>query len=220
MKKAAIAFLILALAIALANTALAQSVSLGVQGGVNLSGVNVEQVTGLTFNGRNGYNVSALARFGIDEVLAVQLQAMLTQKGTEGELVTGQARLDFKQTYLEFPLLAVISFPSFAGGRFTPRFVGGPEIAFEVDCNVSVRATTGDEGFEEDCEGPEVQVERDNIDLGIIFGAGLDIAVGPGAITLDVAYDLGMKNLSPEGSSESLKHRTWMFTAGYLIPLK
>jgi hypothetical protein len=65
-----------------------------------------------------------------------------------------------------------------------------------------------------DCD--EEGVTREKTDYGLVFGAGTDVRVGPGAFTLDVEYSLGLRNLSTEANSEA-HSRVFSVAVGYRV---
>jgi hypothetical protein len=62
--------------------------------------------------------------------------------------------------------------------------------------------------------------DRHTTDYSLLFGGGVGIGAGPGELQLDVAYDLGLRNLNSDPSDNStIKNRTLMITAGYMLPI-
>ena len=49
-----------------------------------------------------------------------------------------------------------------------------------------------------------------------MFGANLDVFVGPVILTLDARYQLGLTNLNddPDAPDESVKNQLWQIMAG------
>ncbi len=96
--------------------------------------------------------------------------------------------------------------------NITPRIFAGPALGLEVSCKVS-----GEEaGFsvEGDCE--DFGAETKSIDFGVFFGAGIDIAVGNGDITLDALYNLGLTNINDvAGDPFDVTNRNIQVRAGY-----
>lgn len=215
--KVVIALLIVALGIAVANTALAQQVSVGVIGGVNSATIDFSEEQEFDVNQNIGFNVGGLVALNFSEQWAVQLEALYTQKGAGAEAVGTDGTFNF--SYLEFPLLAKVAFPIQASDRTSLHLFAGPTVAFELSCRVS--GQIAGVPIDEDCDSPEVEILRKKTDYGVLFGGGIGIGAGPGAITLDVAYDLGLRNLNddPEAPDTSAKGRTLMLQAGYIVPL-
>lgn len=57
-----------------------------------------------------------------------------------------------------------------------------------------------------------------SIDLGLLFGAGIDVRLGPGMISGDVRYDLGLTDII-EGGGSSVKNRAIEILLGYVYSL-
>ena len=92
---------------------------------------------------------------------------------------------------------------------------------FSTTCNVPASCSLSAEvgGSEEsiDCDDPGADVDaRKSTDFSVFFGGGVDIAVGSGAISLDVLYDLGLTNLDDSGLEGSdVKNKNLLVLAGY-----
>ena len=77
----------------------------------------------------------------------------------------------------------------------------------------------GDLNLNETCD--EWGFERETFDVGILFGGGLAVNAGIADVLLDVAYDVGMRNLDKEpGTSDTMKGRTLCVSLGFLVPLQ
>ncbi|MGD2217978.1 MAG: hypothetical protein PVJ64_14570, partial [Gemmatimonadales bacterium] len=61
-------------------------------------------------------------------------------------------------------------------------------------------------------EGPLFR-ETKTIDVGILFGGGLDIGIASGALTVDVRYNLGLVDV--DESDATLKNRAFQVLLGY-----
>jgi hypothetical protein len=55
------------------------------------------------------------------------------------------------------------------------------------------------------------------VDVGLLFGAGIDVRLGPGKVSGDVRYDLGLTDIAEAGST--LKNRSIEFLLGYVYVL-
>ena len=56
--------------------------------------------------------------------------------------------------------------------------------------------------------------ETARLDPGLLFGVGVEIALGSGAISGEVRYDLGLKDITT-GESGSQRNRAFHFLVGY-----
>jgi hypothetical protein len=114
---------------------------------------------------------------------------------------------------VDVPLIAKFIIPT-RGGPVSPYLYAGGIIGFDVACGLRAEAPALDLAMDLDCE--EEGVEREKTDYGLVFGAGTDIRVGPGAVTLDVEYALGLRNLSTEVGVDA-KSRVFSVAAGYRV---
>jgi hypothetical protein len=53
-----------------------------------------------------------------------------------------------------------------------------------------------------------------SLDFGLVFGAGIDVGIGKGAITGDFRFDLGLTDLQ-DGTGGSIKNRAFEILLGY-----
>lgn len=212
-----------AIGAATAAGAAAQPV-LGFRLGVSMSKASIEVVTlgGADEKYLMAFGGGGFIRFGAGTI-ALQPELMYVTKGIKGEDETtgreGRAKMD----YVEVPVLLFLGLGT---GTITPYLVVGPAFAIEVGCTFeeSQGATTADAGCDETGLG---EFERKEIDVSAMVGAGLAFPAGPGSITIDGRYSLGLINIlddtepveEQQQPTRSLKHRTFLFTAGYQIPL-
>ncbi len=196
-----------------ASPVLGQTVWLGVKGGWNNATVAVNQDFGFDIDHVNSYHVGALLGVDVHPALAIELEALYGRKGYgarglgfEGEAVAG---------FLQIPLLLRLKIPTRAG-IVTPHLFAGPGVGFELHCQV-----TGMEAglsFDESCD--DFELDRKQVDVGVLFGGGLMVAAGPGNLLLDAAYDLGLRNLADDPAGlEEVRSRTFCLSVGYMIPI-
>ncbi|KPK75019.1 MAG: hypothetical protein AMS25_18750 [Gemmatimonas sp. SM23_52] len=218
MNKIGTAVTALLLTIAVTDSALTQQVSLGVRGGFNGTKVTYEGgIEELNTNWESNFHVGGLARLDLHDLFAVQLEALYTRKGSGSVWRMDPAEGKVTLTYLEIPVLAVLKVPTGSGARLTPHLFAGPTVAFELDCHLN--GSWFGSPIDADCDDPDVDVQRKTTDIGLLFGGGLAIAAGPGAILLDAMYDLGLRNLNDSSDDPNLtvKNNTFMVSAGYSI---
>ncbi len=139
-----------------------------------------------------------------------------------GEGVVEEVTLDWTVhlDYLELQVPLAVMFPT--GGRLRPRLYAVPSLALELGCGwsltersvfISGGSVIGTEHSEStgDCADEEIQTET--IDIGILFGGGLDKRIGGGALTADVRYNLGLIDI--DDSDGTLKNRAFQVLLGY-----
>ena len=208
MRQALTAAVLLSLGMGMAVPAESQ-VMVGAKGGVTVPKIaiksdGVEAVT----NSHTGILAGGVFALGVGPWLTLQLEGRYSQQGTtqpQGDDIDAILRLSYAQA----PITAQFIIPT--AGIIRPRIFAGGYYAREVACSLvaegmGVRLDIG-------CEDTE---PRKKSDYGAIFGAGSDVVVGPGAITLDAEYAMGLRNLasSPE---DSAYHRVFSFAAGYKL---
>jgi hypothetical protein len=143
-------------------------------------------------------------RFGLSPVFSLQPELLFVRKGAADPLADDS---DAQFDYVEIPVLARFDIP-LIGSPISPFFYAGPYGAFEVSC------TANDRGEEQECG------EHETFDYGAVVGAGLGFAAGPGKLVVEGRYDLGLRNLTPEGSGDlDQKNRAIGLFVGYAVPL-
>jgi hypothetical protein len=145
---------------------------------------------------------------------AVDLRSSLDPVGER--LGTFELRL----SYLEIPLLLR------ADLRSTPGFFlyGGPVFSFEVACRTSLEYNALDRGLHvsgtTDCQGGRQPFERLSRDVGLHFGGGIALPLGPSRMTLGAGYALGLRDLASEDRDMELRQRSVSVSAGLSVPLE
>jgi hypothetical protein len=165
---------------------LAQIPSFGIKGGLNLANTNGEDV-----DYRAGLSVGAFVSIPAGPMLALQPEALFSQKG---EKIGGE-----KSTinYLEVPVLLKLS-PSLPGDMVRPIFFAGPSLGLLLS------AKSGDVDFK--------NVMKSS-DFGLIFGGGVEF----GKLSLDARYNLGLSAINKEALANDIKNRAITVMVGYTL---
>lgn len=200
-----------------APQAQAQDIELGVKGGLNIADVStdVPEFEALGTSSRTGFVGGGFATFGLGETFAIQPEILYSQKGFKAEETGIEA--EFKTTYIEIPVLLKARFPM---ETVRPGVYAGGVVSFESSCKLGL--SEGSVSADFDCDSDEADVgERKTTEVGAVFGANLDLFVGPVILTLDGRYQLGLTNLNDDefADEESVKNRVWQFMAGVGFPL-
>jgi len=213
----AIGALGLALAAAPAD---AQSLKIGVEGGLNLADVSLENGADDALESATGYRVGGIVRLGLPGgIFHLQSGVSLSQEGADpAEDATDAAGIELD--YVEVPLLVGLSIPT-GPAPITPRIYAGPALAFESDCTL-----TAENGISVDaaCDDPtlgELTLDTESTDYRLLFGGGVDIPAGPGALTVDLRYDLGLRDINATEGTDvvEIKNRNFQAVAGYAISI-
>jgi hypothetical protein len=214
MKRLCTVLLVALLAPGLARPALGQTKVAGAKIGIVSGHINTNfyDILGASTGARTAF--SAGLYFGVDlhRRFRLQVEAQYVRKGMEWSFsgLNGEDNFD----YLELLFPATFMIP-LEGGKFVPRLFAGPAIALELSCTVVVEA--GGRSYKNDCRGTP------KVPFGGLVGAGSDLWIGVGVLSLDVVYNVGLTHLfgfnelfRPDGPIEiSAKHRTLQVLVGY-----
>lgn len=209
--------LLAALLVALVVTpGLAQNLSAGPKVGIGFAnwGGDVEGTDskfGLSIGGSFGIQLHDYFRLLVDGVYV--------QKGVVEE--EGGVDVKTKLSYLEFMFPATVTIP-IADSPITPRLYLGPALAIETGCSFSgeeggATVDIGCDELSEFTDGLVPDFDTKSLDIGLFFGGGADIAVGSGAISVDILYNFGLTNINDiEGAEDvSVKNKNFQILAGY-----
>lgn len=190
-----------------------KSIGLGLRGGLNLSTVSWSPPPPEEISSKTGFHAGVVVALDLHEYFGIEIDGLYTQQGFNSTEPGTEAKLS--GAYIQVPLMAKGRYP--VGSSVAIRIMGGPAIEFEVGCTVS--GTVGGIEASFDCDDPLVVVERKKTLWSLMFGGGLGINAGPATVFLDVLYDLGLTNLALDSPDETVKSRTWMFSAGFSYPV-
>lgn len=216
-------FLLLAAIFLLGWTAQAQ-VYLIPKGGITSSNVNFDQdlpnqKSNTGFVGGLGVSFPITA----DNFVAIQPELLYTQKGFKADSYTTFTNPRINYNYLEVPLLLKVNFGEEAFKAFVN---GGPSFGYALGGrsradNQDMRIKFGNDASTSDI----MYVDPDNVnrlDIGIQFGIGAGIAAGPGDLTLEARYGIGLTDFNNiSGAADSVnksKNRVIALMLGYAIP--
>ena len=226
MRRAHAIALSLLLIIVPARHGFAQQIGAGLRGGVSVT--DFESDLG-DFGTRVGIAFGLFADIGFGSWFAITPELQFVGKGSDNEISAQPAvvartslestSVDVSLNYLELLIPAALTIP--LRGPVQPRFYVGPTLALELSCRVAYRA--GDVVRQSGCaeqspDGGTGFVMTTTFDFGVVFGGGVDITAGPGAVAADIRYTQGLTNINAEGEP-SLKNRTVEFLIGYTVTL-
>ncbi len=196
-----------ALTVAAADSALAQKLTWGVRGGLNIAtadakGAAFEQDVGT----RTGFHAGLVGDVEIAKNFGIQIDALYTQKG----FGKGDGDVSLSTSYVMIPILFVVKLP----GTVSPHFYAGPELSLETSCKASIA------GLENiDCDDVRAATSdfprTKGADSGILFGLGVDWDIGFGIVVIDAMYDYGLTNIAEISEEiDHIKTRTLMLSLG------
>lgn len=197
----------------------AQGVGLGVEAGLNVSDLSVDtEGEGTEFDAETGFRAGGVLRYDFAPVIGFQTGLSFSEKGATSDAETATSAIELQ--YLEVPLLLQLNIPT-GPAPVNPRLFAGGTVNFELACDLT--ASSAGVSVESECDSDdlgEAALDTKSTDIGFLFGGGLDFPAGPGALTVDVRFDLGLSDINDVADSPTeLKNRNFQATAGYLISL-
>lgn len=188
-----------------------EMMALGFKGGFNRATVGATiDGTAQNTGTRNGGHFGVSANVALSPMWQLQMDVLYVGKGFDPSDDV-DANLDVN--YVDFPVLLVAMLPPAGPRLLSARVFAGPSFSWRVICNLS-EETSASSDFR-DCELDAAKV----LDIGIMVGGGLKIGRGYGGLTLDVAYDYGLTNVS-SGDDSKVNNRNLLFTVGLLVQFK
>lgn len=206
---------LLALLACAVPAALEGQAAVGLRGGLRSAGLSSGQSTGTIAEPVFG----AYLGFGLTDRLALQVEGVYGTRGGTGlglgtdALDPGAAPVDLEMNYLEVPILLRVGFP---GDRVLASFFAGPYAAFLLSCEVLPES-----GGLRSCDdaGTTQRFSPRSTDLGVLGGAGLDLALAGSTVFVDVRYSLGLLSLESGEDAFDARHNGLAVTAGLAVPL-
>ena len=177
--------LVLGLALVVGKPLPAQELSVGVRGGLNAS-YTLFEVEAQGREVRPGLLLGAVFAYPVRPWLALQAEALFSQKGWGGNAREGNMRV----SYLEVPVLIRLQH----SGKLQPHLLLGPTVGMEVGCSFDETPQTE----RIDCDHNLISVDRSSLDFGLMTGAGIGHRVGRGLLSLDALLDFGLRDMIHE----------------------
>lgn len=162
--------------------------------------------------------------YSINEQFAIQTELLYVEKGAEwseefydyisGYYITARGDADLTLKYIEIPVLAKFIIPV-QTSTVKPNIFCGLALAINTEAEIEMKGSINIDGYSESfSETEDISDEINSFDMGLIFGAGIDIPAGNGAVTLDARYNMGLLNVSEEDDVD-LKNSMISFMIGY-----
>lgn len=190
------------------STAVAQERQVGFKAGVNVASIVFDgDPSGGYKDNRIGFLAGGFAVLPVGGALAVQIEALFSQKGAKFSVDEENLEAALELDYLDVPIMLRIDGPVLGNNRL--HFFGGPSLAFRL----GARRKLSDESFEY-TQGSIDDIEDDiePFDYGIVAGVGLDIGR---RIVIDGRYTWGLSAINKDTSDGvELKNRVFSILAG------
>lgn len=188
---------------------------------------------------RNGFTVGGFVEYWFNTALALQLNVLYTQKGTninataDGEVYDAQSGFTvsyFQETsqtmetnYVSVPILAKYAF----GDELSPArpfLIVGPELNFLESARAgeitgggfAYFPGAGGAGFDVDLPSTNIKDETESFEAAICIGTGIDFRMGTFNAFVDGRYALGLTKTNKEGDGD-YKNNVFYINVGLLF---
>ncbi len=198
----------------------AQTVEVGVKGGVLAAGmqrsdVSIAQMRALGMSSTLEVTGGAFFTLNLGPRFALQPEVLYLPKGGDWEALG--AAIHVKLTYVEVPLLAKLTFP-IRGTALRPHLLAGPALAFQSGCEVTGQLA----GFSATMTCSAASgglVGFKGMDAGVVAGAGLDVPLGQLRGFVEGRADIGLSNIADSQGGAEIRNLAFAGYVGLAIPL-
>lgn len=214
--------LLVAATLTLPEPAGAQRTWAGARLGLTSSNLSANDSDLLDTSARRTLTASVVFGTNVTRYLAIQPELAYVQKGgSGGSTPDDEFTIDVRYIELQFPLVLTLPLPD---SRFRPRLYSGLAAGVELSCDVRGPGPDGKTsrrcGWQDPFHIMLAFTETSLIELGWLLGAGVDFAVGPGAVTADLRYNLGLTDINDLGDLLfRVENRALQAVAGYVLYL-
>jgi hypothetical protein len=183
---------------------------LGVLGGVGVSSVNLEnKIESEEIKMTTGFSGGVFLRYVFDENFSVQPAAIYSNMG--GEISSSAKKHVYKCDYINIPVVLNMTFPMHP--VIKPRIFMGPEFGIVLKANDEVEES----GINRSEANIKSRIKKPNFCM--VFGAGIDYAVGTNNVVLDFRYHVGLNDINDGFTYTKVFTRNFSFMAGYSISI-
>jgi len=185
-------------------------VAKGIKAGVNIAGHTGDD-TDDNHESRTAFVGGGFLTYALTPALAIQPELLYSMKGykweEEGWKETG------KFDYLEIPVLLKYMIPM--DGVVQPNLFAGVAPAFLLSAEVEVDYDETMLAMLHATETVDVKDEAKSIDFGLVFGGGVDLALGEGSLMFDVRYTMGLTSIDDTDDDWDIKNKAITLMVGY-----
>jgi len=210
MKPPLISTVLAALALGATSPAMAQNdlaltqggrpLYLGGRLGLSMATLTGEDVDDTRLRSRNGFSISGFATIRLGPNFALEPAVGYAEKGAALKADLGGATV--KADYLSAPLLAVGLMP--VNPQVNLRVFAGPCLSILLSAKVKQGTRTQD-----------VKDETRPVDLGLVAGAGLDVALPGGLLIFDLRYEVGLLTVDDTSREDDIRNRVLSANGGF-----
>jgi Outer membrane protein beta-barrel domain len=204
--------------------------TVGIKGGIGLSsfwGSDAADTAGMTTTVRSGVSAGAMAAMNFNEFLAGQLEFLYSMKGKSaiGDYAAYSKGITVRTDYFEMPLLFRFSHPMGEISRFF--LCAGPTFSFLISSKEDSTVESEPLQIIRIDTTVDIKSRTNPYDIGVTVGGGMAVRGGPGDVTFEVRYTLGLLNkyrLTDEEKRANagqldIKNSYISFLVGYSITL-
>ena len=186
--------------------------SLGVLAGADIADQTGQDV--FASQDRIGFIGGVSGKFRIASRWSVQVDGLFVHKGggENNENDPGDLDDELSLSYLEFPILVKFVFTD--GGTRPGLFVG-PALAFELQCTFDVFP----DGSSDPVDCAEDGLQTRSPDVGIAFGADVEIPLGSGHFVIDGRGVVGLNSIDDSEANLDFRNRILALMVGYRFGL-
>jgi hypothetical protein len=205
MKKMPALFLIAGMMIC-AAPASAGNTDIGIRAGVSFANVFGGKI--FDQKSRAGFCGGLFLTHSFSSIFAIQPEVLFVMKGSRHSEGFGPNSLYEVMSieYMEIPLLVRVRLP--VSKSFDAHLLAGPALDFNIRARVN--SVIGGRTEEESLDN------INGVDYGVVAGAGLDIPVKVGKISLDIRYTFGLSSIS-KGPGGGIRNGAACFFVGYVF---
>jgi hypothetical protein len=196
MKRAAIACVV---CVMMSTAASAAGITFGVKAGLYSANTTEVPAGWGDTSFKSGFVGGAYLNYGFDDNFSFQPEVLYTQKGLNGSITRGPFASSFtaNYNYVEIPLLA--RYKMATRSSFIPYLVVGPCLGINVSADLDMESrnpmthklATGSIDYSK---------VMNTTEFTWIFGVGFGLGLGPGEVTFDARFDLGLSKVYKGGT--------------------
>jgi hypothetical protein len=168
----------------------AQKAFIGAVGGLNMADLEIDAGDIDEVKSRNTISFGGLFGYRLAENLVLQTEPKYLVKGGTAVDPTGELKIDVTNKYLEVPVLLQAEF---AQNRL--HVLAGPTLGYMFSTELETEIS----GFTFTGNGENI---FQNVDVGIVVGAGVNFPIWKGNVFLDGRYSHGLIKLAKNGTAE------------------
>ncbi|MEJ2677520.1 MAG: porin family protein [Gemmatimonadota bacterium] len=186
--------------------------SIGIRGGLNSGTVDFKTVpAGMDVGYSTSYHIGTFLEMPLAPTVSLVAEARYVDRGwtLSGTTTDATAKAD----YVEVPLVLKLAPATLMAIK--PHVFAGPIMSMRVGCNVN--GDLNGSAFDGSCAQAGLGLDTKEQDLGLAVGAGFNLDYVGWTFVVDLSYNHGLMNLSPNDSNTA-RSRTFYLSVGAQIP--